>query len=100
MVLLEQLRHNELGTSYFSLISKPAHKVYLAYQSHTNKAFYYTLNDLVELENSKLLRIGTGNETHSAISFWFLALESYLNCLIKIVCLKKKLNSEFTKTKT
>jgi hypothetical protein len=93
MVLLEQLRHNELGTSYFSLVSKPDHKIYLAYQSHTNKAFYYTLNDLVELESSKLLRIGTGNETHSAISFWFLALESYLNCLIKIVCLKK--NIEF-----
>ena len=89
MVLLEELRHNELGTSYFSLSSRPDHKVYLSYQSHTNKAFYYTLNDLVELENSKILRIGTGNETHSAISFWFLALESYLNCLLKIVCLKK-----------
>lgn len=88
MVLLEELRHNELGTSYFSLISKPDHRVFLSYQSHTNKAFYYTLNDLIELENSKLLRIGTGNETHSAISFWFLALESYLNCLLKIVCLK------------
>jgi hypothetical protein len=94
MTLLENLRHNELGTSYFLLISKPEHKVYLAYQAHTNKAFYYTLNDLIELENSTLSRIGTGNETHSAISFWFLALESYLNCLLKIVCLKKKI--EFT----
>lgn len=94
MVLLEQLRHNELGTSYFSLSSKPDHKVYLSYQSHTNKAFYYTLNDVSEIENSKLLRIGTGNETHSAISFWFLALESYLNCLLKLVCLKK--NIEFS----
>jgi hypothetical protein len=94
MILLEQLRHNELGTSYFSLISKPVHKVYLTYQSHINKAFYYTLNDLAELEGSKYLRIGTGNETHTAISFWFLSLESYLNCLLKLVCLKK--NKEFT----
>lgn len=93
MALLEELRHNELGTSYLSISNWPEHKIYLSFQSHTNKAFYYTLNDLVELEGSKLLRIGTGNETHSAISFWFLALESYLNCLIKITCLKK--NVEF-----
>lgn len=91
MTLLEDLRHNELGTSYFSLVNKPGHKVFLSYEAHTTKAFYYTLNDLVELENSKLQRIGTGNETHSAISFWFLALESYLNCLLKLVCLKKDL---------
>lgn len=92
MIFLEQLRLNELGTSFFILKSNPSHKIYLTYQSHTNKAFYYTLNDIVELEASKNLRIGTGNETHSAISFWFLALESYLNCLLKLVCLKKNID--------
>ena len=97
MAHLEQLRHNELGTSYFFLNSKPFHKIYLTYQAHTNKAFYYTLNDLAELESSSLQRIGTGNETHSAISFWFLSLESYLNCLLKLVCVKK--NIEFTNYK-
>ncbi len=98
MALLEQLRHNELGTHYFSLVTKPDHKVYLTYQLHTNKAFYYTLNDLIELEGSRLSRIGTGNETHSAISFWFLALESYLNCLFKLVCLKKNLEFKVYKS--
>lgn len=89
MTQLEDYRHNELGTAFFILQAKPGHKVYLSYEHHVTKAFYYTLNDIINLENSKLQSLSSGAQTHSSISFWFLALESYINVLVKLCCLKK-----------
>ncbi|MFT3701209.1 MAG: hypothetical protein QM802_02510 [Agriterribacter sp.] len=92
MNLLENYRHNELGTAFFVLKESPEIKVYLSYEHHVNKAFYDTLNVVSSLENSKMKSVRSGPETHSSISFWFLALESYINVLIKITCLKKKID--------
>lgn len=92
MTHIEDHRHNELGTAFLKFYNKPDHKVYMSYESHSTKAFYYTLNDITELENSKINRIGIGHQTHSSISFWFLALESYINSILKLSCIKKNLD--------
>lgn len=41
--------------------------------------------------------VHTGSQSHSAISFWFLSFESYINSLIKLCCIKK--NEPFQKYK-
>jgi hypothetical protein len=99
MKQIEDYRYNELGTMHFILQGKNEHKVYLSYESHVTKAFYYTLNDIKELENSQNMSLRSGSQTHSAISFWFLALESYINCLLKLCCLKKEFDFSIYKGK-
>jgi hypothetical protein len=92
MVFLEDYRHNDLGNSFLILDSKPEHKVFLTYDLHITKAFYTTIQDLGELEDSRNFMIGNGHQTHSSISFWFLGLESFISTLLKICCLKKDIN--------
>ncbi len=92
MHLLEDFRYNNLGSTTLEFVHNPNHKVYLSYERYVTNAFYFTLNDVINLENSKLQALHSGGQTHSSISYWFLSLESYVNTLIKIGCYKNKLD--------
>ncbi|NML19270.1 hypothetical protein HHL16_00225 [Pseudoflavitalea sp. G-6-1-2] len=89
---LEDYRYNNIGGSHFLFTSKPDLKIFMPYQHHLQLAFRYTMNDLAKLENAKDT-VHTGVESHTAISLWFLTLESYINALIKLCCVKK--NEDF-----
>lgn len=93
---LEDYRYNDIGGSFFEINSAQGQKVYMTYEKHTNAAYYYTLNDVANLEHAKDT-VHTGSQSHSAISFWFLAFESYVSTLIKLCCIKK--NEPFEKYK-
>jgi hypothetical protein len=88
--LLEDFRYNDIGGSFFRLPKQSHQKVFMPYERHSTVAFYYSINDIGSLENASSF-VHTGNQSHSAISFWYLTLESYINTLIKICCLKKDL---------
>src|SRR5690349_14847909 len=92
MTKLEDHRLNEITQSYISFSLQEQAKVFRAYESHAIKAFGYTFADIVELENSKISWIRPGQQAHSAIAFWFLCLESFINCLLKSACVKLKLD--------
>lgn len=85
---LEDYRYNDIGGSLFEIGFAPGQKVYMTYEKHATSAYYYTLNDIANLEHAKDT-VHTGSQSHSAISFWFLAFESYINSLVKLCCIKK-----------
>jgi len=93
---LEDYRYNNIGGSHFLFKSRPDQKIFMPYERHLNLAFRYTMNDLVKLENATDT-VHTGVESHTAISLWFLTLESYINTLIKLCCIKK--NEDFKRYK-
>lgn len=86
---LEDYRYNDIGGSFFEIHSTSDQKVYMTYEKHSTSAYYYTLNDIADLEHAKDT-VQTGTQSHSSISFWFLALESYINSLVKLCCIKKE----------
>ena len=90
---LENFRYNDIGGSFFELPSISAQKVFMTYEKHSRSAFYFSLNDIEDLERATDT-VHIGAQTHSAISFWFLALESYINSLVKICCIKKNKSFE------
>jgi hypothetical protein len=85
---LEDFRYNDIGGSFFKIKAYPEQKIFRPYEKHATSAFHYTLNDIVILENANDT-LQTSTQSHPAISFWFLAIESYINTLIKLCCLKK-----------
>lgn len=85
---LEDYRYNDIGGSFFEVYSVSNYKIYMTYEKHSTSAFYYTLNDIADLEHAKDT-VQTGIQSHSSISFWFLALESYVNSLVKLSCIRK-----------
>lgn len=93
---LEDFRYNDIGGSFFKLKCVPDQKIFRPYEKHATSAFHYTLNDIVILENAKDT-LQTGTQSHPAVSFWFLTLESYINTLIKLCCLKKNENFDVLK---
>lgn len=89
---LEALRKNDLAQIYacFPKMSDDASSnILMTYPNYSNKAFYLTCQGLEQLEKSKE-RINQGNTNINAIAFWFLAIESFLNALLKIACIVKK----------
>jgi hypothetical protein len=91
MPYLEDFRYNNIGGSNFIVNTSPDQKIFMPYEQHALSAFYYTLNDISTLENASSF-VHTGNQSHPAISFWYLTLESYVNTLLKLCCIKKNKN--------
>jgi len=88
---LEDFRHNNIGGSFIIVNSTPSIKVHLTYEFYLNQSFYGTLNNIRNLECSTSF-IHNGTQVHAAIAFWYLALEAYINSIIKLCCIKKNLD--------
>lgn len=65
--------------------------VVLTYVKFCQNAFYSTLEDLNRLENSKF-SIHQGLNIQVSISTWFLAIEAYINTILKFACLAENDN--------
>jgi hypothetical protein len=89
---LEEFRYNNIGSSHFIVKAFPNQKVFMTYEKHAMFAFHSTMNDIANLENAFDV-VSTGSQSHQAISFWYLTLESYINALLKLCCIK--LNKKF-----
>lgn len=89
---IEDFRLNEFFGTYLIILSLPNKpKFEMAYNSYSINGFYSTSDDIKDLENSNKY-VNNGRNVLSCISFWFLALESFTNCICKVVALKKSDN--------
>jgi hypothetical protein len=87
---LEDFRFNDIGGSYLTLHKSPDQKIFMAYRKHAILAFNLTLSDISILENATHT-VHTGTQSNTALSLWFLTLESYVNTLIKLCCVKNNI---------
>jgi hypothetical protein len=85
--LLEDFRFNHFGGCYLSIVDYSTQPVFMAYERHAQSAFGAAMSDISELEREKSQLLN--GLSSQAISSWFLAMESYVNVLIKLCCLKK-----------
>lgn len=98
-MLLEQFRHDPVGLPLFSLTDKSKSKEPLqaTYIDYTFRAFYLTMQDIEQLEMAKGGLVPDGRNAIVAATLWFLALESYINTLLKLTCFQ--VNEDFNKYK-
>jgi len=89
---LEYFRLNEyLDTYPFLNNNRIEDKFEMSFNDYSVHAFYSTSDDLSDLENEKNF-ISNGKRTVISISLWFLALESFINSICKIICLVKSID--------
>ncbi|MEH1893672.1 MAG: hypothetical protein V7K92_31085 [Nostoc sp.] len=95
---LEDLRKDNIGQIYAWFPQKgndESSMLLITYPYYSIKAFYFSCQNLEQLEQSKDI-INQGNVSISAVGFWFLAIEAFINTLLKIACfLKDKDFNEF-----
>jgi hypothetical protein len=96
---LESFRENEIGRTFFGLNDRngnidPTRKVLASYSLSSIMAFYSSMQDIEELEMAKGTLIPNGRNAITSISLWFLSLESFINTLLKLTCLKLGLDFE------
>ncbi len=101
-MLLEDFRHDLVGVNLFTLINEKGEYAHVQanYIHYSFRGFYLTMQDLEQLEFSKGQYVPDGNNSVMAASMWYLALESYLNTLLKTVCLKQGQRFEDHSNKT
>jgi hypothetical protein len=96
---LEDLRKDDLGEIYAWFPHKgndESSRLLMTYPDYATKAFYLSCENIEQLEKSKNL-INQGNTTIIAVGFWFIAIEAYINTLLKFACLIK--NKDFKEFK-
>jgi hypothetical protein len=85
---LEDFRKDNIGQIYAWFPKKgndESSMLLITYPYYSIKAFYFSCQNLEQLEQSKGM-INQGNVSISAIGFWFLAVEAFINTLLKIAC--------------
>jgi hypothetical protein len=85
---LEDFRKDNIGQIYAWFPQKgndESSMLLITYPYYAIKAFYFSCQNLEQLEQSKGM-INRGNVSISAIGFWFLAVEAFVNTLLKIAC--------------
>lgn len=85
---LEDFRKNDLGQIYAWFPQKgddESSMFLVTYPYYSIKAFYFSCQNLEQLEQSQDF-VNQGNVSISAIGFWFLAIEAFLNTLLKVAC--------------
>jgi hypothetical protein len=85
---LEDFRKDNIGQIYAWFPKKgndESSMLLITYPYYSIKAFYFSCQNLEQLEQSKSM-INQGNVSLSAIGFWFLAVEAFINTLLKIAC--------------
>lgn len=86
---LEDLRKDSIGQIYAWVPKRgndESSRFLITYPYYSIKAFYFSCQNLEQLEKSKG-KINQGNISISAIGLWFLAIEAFVNTLLKIACL-------------
>ena len=92
-MLFENLRKDDLDVpmAFSKKLSIDNPYVVLMYVKFCQNAFYSTLEDLSRLENSKF-SIHQGLNIQISIGTWFLAIEAYINTILKIACLAENVD--------
>lgn len=80
------LKHSNQPDTFFLLPKYSESRIYRTYDQFATKAFRDTFRDISELENGKTSH--AGSHTVSAIAYWYLTLESFLNTQLAICCEK------------
>ena len=88
---LEDFRGDDLGQIYVFMPRFSSVQVPLTFHDYSIKAFYYSCQSLEQLEQSQI-HINSGNTTVVAIGFWFIAIEAYINAILKIGCILTEQN--------
>jgi hypothetical protein len=97
---LEDFRLNEYLSEYLAIIADgPDAKVEMSYNHYAIHAFYSTMEDIRDLETQATF-VNNGRRSGISIALWFLALESFVNCICKISCLKEKTDFDQLRTKS
>lgn len=97
---LESFRHDPVGLPIFALKHRPeATSVQATYIDYAFRAFYLTMQDIEELEFAKRNLVPDGRNSIVAVTLWFLALESYINTLLKLTCFKVNKDFDYYKPK-
>ncbi|MGF7042639.1 hypothetical protein [Mucilaginibacter lappiensis] len=92
---LEGFRTNKYLIPYLSLQRYgPEKAIEMSYTLYAIHAFYSTMEDIKDLEQQSTF-VNNGRRSNVSIALWFLALESFVNCIGKIVCLRN--SQDFTK---
>ena len=86
---LEDLRRNDLGT--FSawlpkLGSGPQSMTHLTFPHFATSAFYFSAQQIEQMETTSAI-IHQGNAVQNTIGLWFIAIEAYINSILRISCL-------------
>jgi hypothetical protein len=86
---LEDLRRNDLGT--FSawlpkLGNSPRSMTHLTFPYFATNAFYFSAQQIEQLETTSAI-IHQGNAVQNTIGLWFIAIEAYVNSILRISCL-------------
>lgn len=70
----------------------------LTYMQFSHLAFYYSAQQIEQLEMSTA-QINQGNATQATVGLWFMAIESYVNSILRISCLVKGISFDDIKKK-
>lgn len=98
-MLLEQLRENDIGNTVAWIPSLgPNAMICLTYMQFSQLAFYYSAQQLEQLEMS-IDQINQGNAVQATVGLWFMAIESYINSILRISCLVKDVSFDEIKKK-
>lgn len=92
-MFLEDFDNNDIGiTSLYLTNNEKNHHVKMLFHSFCNNAYRYTSIDIAQFENAMTNNL-LGQHSIEACNFWFLAIESYINTILKVLCFDK--NSDF-----
>lgn len=86
---LENLRHNKIGTISAwlpRLGDGPQSTTHLTFPHFATNAFYFSAQQIEQLELTRAI-IHQGNAVQNTIGLWFIAIESYINSILRISCL-------------
>lgn len=86
---LELLRENDIGTitAWLPKLGRgPKSMARLTYPHFTQLAFYYSAQQVEQLEFSTQ-HIQQGNSIQTSVGLWFLSIEAYINSILRISCL-------------
>lgn len=97
---LEELRSDDLGricACFPREGQELSSMVSITYPEYCTKAFYLTCQSVEQLERSKNI-ISQGSTTIMAVGMWFIAIEAFINSLLRIAC--RVIKSDFSEQKT
>src|SRR5688572_9900850 len=81
---LEDLRRDDIGVIVARIKKEsPKNSTPLTFHEYCGTAFYLTCQSIEQLENSKQL-INQGNNNVLAVGMWFIAIEAFINALLRI----------------
>jgi hypothetical protein len=86
---IEEYQDNNIGKHYIYIKnSKNEIFIPMSYHDHAIRAFYFNCQDLEKFENTKNIS-ANGNHAILCVSFWYLAIESFISTILKAYCFIK-----------